>query len=145
MDSRTYQDLRDDGIQDDDLVGSRINSRKKVRRARNGTIETTSLMPPAKSDEPRISVDLLSRGDLRHVAQCALETGGSFYGWATIIVSQARQDRRTVEWSPIDENLYHTDLTYPVADRTCLRDFYAKRLAAQAEWQDNPENTLPLG
>ena len=61
-------------------------------------------------------------------------------GWAVIRVENAALGGRTVEATPVPENIYHTDifLNVDANDRRDKQKQHATELAAYASWQEAP-------
>ena len=65
----------------------------------------------------------------------------NFYGWAVMKVSDATANGRTVEATPTDTNIYHTDIILHLPDDNERRDQqkqHANELAAHAQWREAP-------
>lgn len=129
-----FEDIGRD-IEDDDLLGRAIFSRKKARKARNGNVDFRDFFKPGSN---KISVDrfgFCSDEKLTDIQdENAKSRHGLFCGWLQMTVSIARGVKKTriVKASPeVGKNLYHADIILPdnVKDDDKRRQ-HAKELAS---------------
>lgn len=75
--------------------------------------------------------------DLTVLAETRIEEQGKvFYGWATLQVCEAEQDRRRFTASPTVDNRWHSDIILPKedVDGDALQKLQAQELAMASKW-----------
>ena len=97
-----------------------------------------------RESETRVSVDRLSAAPSEEATSIASavgeKRGASFYGWAFLPASRARENGRETVASPIEDNPYHADIILPEAaseDREEQKR-HAQELADASNWRDRP-------
>jgi hypothetical protein len=129
-------------VQDSEVLGRRVYSRKRADRAKKGRVQKRLFL--AKEGCKVISTDRLFPTKLVDIASIARLEGanrtGPFYGWAEIAVSNASQEGRRVKASPTRNNPYHADIVLPgrVASDREEQGRHAQKLADASSWRDSP-------
>lgn len=130
-----------DDLAPNELIGRRISSSKKARRARRNLI-AASVFEPGEGKRD-ISVDRISVAPISEITEIAdrhdAGRGRTFYGWVAVSVEAASANKRTVVASPIPNlNPYHADIKLPAsaADDAYQRAEHLKQLADASSWQD---------
>ena len=129
-------------VADSEALGRRIFSSKQ---ARNKKARWYAFKPDI--NETRISVDRLSRGDcskLVALGQDDARTRGAdrtFYGWAVVTGSEARDNDRNVTASPVSDNRHHAHIGYPAeADQHDMLKSHATQLAELSSFTAIPDS-----
>lgn len=130
-------------IDDDDLLGREMFSKRRVRKAERGLIDPSIFEPPR--DKDTLSVDRLDLAPDEKMAEIGDMNGSSqgkpFFGWAQVIVRNARARGREVLASPRLDNPYHADIVLPLPDGEERRDAerqHALNLAKNASFRPRP-------
>ena len=129
-----------DDLAPHELIGRRISSSRKARRARRNLIAASVFEPGGgKSD---ISVDRISAAPLSEITEIAERhdtgRGRTFYGWVAVSVAAASANNRRVVSSPIPNlNPYHADIKLPASAATdeYQRAQHLLQLADASSWQ----------
>ena len=133
-------------LRDEDLLGRGVFSSRQAQRARRRKILHNVFLEIEE-------IDYLSVDRLDHVADQVMAeigdriaqgrgSGRSFYGWATVNVTKASEDGRSVLATPQLDNIYHADIDLNVPPSFERRDRqiqHANTLAAAAEWREKPK------
>ena len=138
-----YAHMQLPALEDSEDIGRSVFSSRDARRARNGRVVPGVFLERPEVDS--ISVDRMNHAPLPVLADLSKERGRSrekdFYGWATLTVSDAASNGRTVEATPTDVNIHHADIVLHLSDDNERRDQqkqHANELAALAQWRDVP-------
>ena len=133
-------------LKDSEDIGRSVFSSGAAKRAgRHGKIIPEVFLESREADS--ISVDRMDHAPLSVLAALSKQTGQSrtpprnFYGWATLKVSDAAANGRTVEATPTDANIYHADIVLHLPNDNERRDQqkqHANELAALAQWREAP-------
>ena len=133
-------------LKDSEDIGRSVFSSGAAKRAkRHGRIIPEVFLEGREADS--ISVDRTDHAPPSVLAALSTQTGQNrtpprnFYGWATLTVNDAAANRRTVEATPTDANIYHADIVLHLSDDNERRDQqkqHANELAALAQWREAP-------
>ena len=132
-------------LQESETLGRSVYSSRNANRARNGKVVPHVFLERVEADS--ISVDRMDHAGPDILAVLSKKTGQgrtppqNFYGWATVEVSQAASNGRSVRATPREDNIYHADifLNLPHGDeRRDIQRQHANELAALSHWLDAP-------
>jgi hypothetical protein len=122
-----------------------VFSSGQARRARNGKVIPNVFLESEEADA--LSVDRLDHASDYVMAEIGDRvarlrgSGRTFYGWATVTVLRASQNKRSVRADPLIDNQYHAEIDLNLDNDRERRDQqreHAVELASMARWRPRP-------
>jgi hypothetical protein len=131
-------------ISQDEVLARAVVSSKDARLSRNGVVPVRVFSYPGHF---RISVDRFSKMTTAEAVQsgehiaASRGTDRTFYGWALIEVTDAKQSGFEVEPTPKRNSPWHADILLPeqAAYDDDLHHEYAGALARRSKWEERPK------
>ena len=145
MKRRGAMDLHLRELDDAERLGRSVVSSSAAERARKkGLIERNVFL--IREEDTCVSVDRMDHAPVEVMAGLAegraqaREPPKESYGWAVVLVRDARSDGRPVRATPLEENPFHTDIDLNLADleRRDLQKQHALQLASHSAWLEAP-------